>query len=50
MGLDWKNIKKPSELETASKKSLAELQEEAKKVLDEVYTKEEVANVLGLDV
>lgn len=50
MGLEWQKIKTPSELEVASKKSLGELQEEAKKVLKEVYTKEEAAQTLGLEV
>jgi len=51
LGLPWKTIKKPQELQEISKKSLQELLADVKQLLhEEVYTKEEVAAILGMDV
>ena len=50
MGLPWQTIKKPKELQQASKKSLFELQQAANEVLKEDYSKEDVAKILGMEV
>jgi len=50
LGLSWQSIKKPKDLELASKKSLLELQQIANDVLGEDYTKDEVAKILGLGI